>query len=206
MRLRNLSVALLAAIISVLFVANAKAIPITYTETATISGSLNGVSFANKLLTLTGTGDTAAVAPHSFALGNTGFINPVTATFSVAGTGSGSLTGSYDVFVNQTAEAVGFTTDNITKDLLNIFGPAAFGSYALSTSIGPITDDAEWSSGVSFPSTAGALIIQTVLNEEGTFAAAVGGVVPLPGALPLFITGLAMLGLLGWRRKRKASA
>jgi len=205
MRLRNLSVALLAAIISVLFVANAKAIPITYTETATISGSLNGVSFANKLLTLTGTGDTAAVAPHSSFM-FTGLINPVTATFSVAGTGSGSLTGSYDVFVNQTAEAVGFTTDNITKDLLNIFGPAAFGSYALSTSIGPITDDAEWSSGVSFPSTAGALIIQTVLNEEGTFAAAVGGVVPLPGALPLFITGLAMLGLLGWRRKRKASA
>ena len=30
-------------------------------------------------------------------------------------------------------------------------------------------------------------------------------VVPLPGALPLFITGLAMLGLLGWRRKRKPS-
>ena len=27
--------------------------------------------------------------------------------------------------------------------------------------------------------------------------------VPLPGALPLFATGLAGLGLLGWRRKRK---
>ena len=30
--------------------------------------------------------------------------------------------------------------------------------------------------------------------------------VPLPGALPLFATGLAALGLLGWRRKRKAQA
>jgi hypothetical protein len=29
---------------------------------------------------------------------------------------------------------------------------------------------------------------------------------PLPGALPLFATGLAALGLLGWRRKRKAEA
>ena len=29
---------------------------------------------------------------------------------------------------------------------------------------------------------------------------------PLPGALPLFATGLGMLGLLGWRRKRKAQA
>ena len=27
---------------------------------------------------------------------------------------------------------------------------------------------------------------------------------PLPGALPLFATGLGALGLLGWRRKRKA--
>ena len=28
--------------------------------------------------------------------------------------------------------------------------------------------------------------------------------VPLPAALPLFATGLGMMGLLGWRRKRKA--
>ena len=28
--------------------------------------------------------------------------------------------------------------------------------------------------------------------------------VPLPSALPLFATGLGALGLLGWRRKRKA--
>ena len=27
---------------------------------------------------------------------------------------------------------------------------------------------------------------------------------PLPAALPLFTTGLGALGLLGWRRKRKA--
>ena len=30
--------------------------------------------------------------------------------------------------------------------------------------------------------------------------------VPLPAALPLFATGLGALGLLGWRRKRKAGA
>jgi hypothetical protein len=31
-----------------------------------------------------------------------------------------------------------------------------------------------------------------------------GAATPLPGALPLFATGLGALGLLGWRRKRKA--
>jgi hypothetical protein len=30
-------------------------------------------------------------------------------------------------------------------------------------------------------------------------------ITPIPGALPLFATGLGALGLLGWRRKRKAS-
>jgi PEP-CTERM motif len=198
----------LAAIISVLCVANAKAVPITYTETAAISGSLNGVSFADKLLTLTGTGDTAAVAPAS-GIGFSGFTNPITVTFSVAGTGSGSLIGSYHVFDNHIAGSAGFTNDTTQHFLLFIFGPAAFDSYALSTSIGPFTDDAEWNPGVSFPSTAGALIIQTVLNEEGTFTAAVGEVVPsvpVPGTLPLFATGLGALGLLGWRRKRKQVA
>jgi hypothetical protein len=32
----------------------------------------------------------------------------------------------------------------------------------------------------------------------------IGAVTPLPAALPLFATGLGTLGLLGWRRKRKA--
>jgi hypothetical protein len=32
------------------------------------------------------------------------------------------------------------------------------------------------------------------------------GATPLPAALPLFATGLGVLGLLGWRRKRKAAA
>jgi hypothetical protein len=46
-------------------------------------------------------------------------------------------------------------------------------------------------------------------NPFPTFNAAftlAGVETPLPGALPLFATGLAALGLLGWRRKRKAEA
>lgn len=47
-------------------------------------------------------------------------------------------------------------------------------------------------------------------NNNAFAQSSTGGVevaaTPLPGALPLFATGLGALGLLGWRRKRKAAA
>jgi hypothetical protein len=39
-----------------------------------------------------------------------------------------------------------------------------------------------------------------------TVSAATASATPLPAALPLFASGLGALGLLGWRRKRKAQA
>jgi hypothetical protein len=41
---------------------------------------------------------------------------------------------------------------------------------------------------------------------ETLLATSTPTVVPLPGALPLFAGGLVGLGLLGWRRKKKATA
>jgi hypothetical protein len=48
--------------------------------------------------------------------------------------------------------------------------------------------------------------IQTALGWNGTLTLTYDytPATPLPAALPLFATGLAGLGLLGWRRKRKA--
>jgi hypothetical protein len=44
-------------------------------------------------------------------------------------------------------------------------------------------------------------------NDISVTSSALGAVVtPLPAAFPLFATGLGALGLLGWRRKRKAQA
>jgi hypothetical protein len=47
------------------------------------------------------------------------------------------------------------------------------------------------------------LNIHTTANPGGEIRGQLEPV-PLPGALPLFATGLGALGLLGWRRKRKA--
>jgi hypothetical protein len=43
-------------------------------------------------------------------------------------------------------------------------------------------------------------------TEAGVERAGVPSAIPLPGALPLFATGLAGLGLIKWRKKRKAQA
>jgi hypothetical protein len=43
-------------------------------------------------------------------------------------------------------------------------------------------------------------------NGDGFIGTTYSLVTPLPAALPLFASGLGALGLLGWRRKRKAAA
>src|SRR5215510_10293158 len=49
-----------------------------------------------------------------------------------------------------------------------------------------------------------------VMSNNGLFVATVipeiTSATPVPAALPLFATGLGALGLLGWRRKKKAAA
>ena len=45
------------------------------------------------------------------------------------------------------------------------------------------------------------LSLNSAISFQGTAT-----LTPIPGALPLFATGLGAIGLLGWRRKRKAQA
>jgi hypothetical protein len=195
----------LAAIISVLCVANAKGSPITYTEFATVTGSLAGTSFpANEVLTLTGTGDTANITQAQNVFRNILTTASFTLSVSVGGVGSGTFTDAIQVAVNQSGSgSVVAFGDNGVGDILDTFN-AAFATYALSF-IGPITGTSGFNS-LPFPTTAGALILNTA--GDATFCASTGGsscAVPLPDALPLFATGLAGLGLLGWRRKKKAA-
>ncbi len=67
--------------------------------------------------------------------------------------------------------------------------------------------------GTNFNGTANAAGVLKLFNwdsnnydNSGSIAADVNGlsVVPLPAALPLYGTGLAIIGFIGWHRKRKA--
>jgi hypothetical protein len=189
---------LAALALSVLCAANATAVPITYTTTATIDGSLNGVSFTDKLFTVTATGDTTQVG-----FGNSTFGIHVFPTFSVAGVGSGSLFGlTWTAFA--TLDVVGFALAG--DQLFNVFN-AAFAGYNLATPIdvtGPVTPSIPPNPG-GWDTTAGPFIM-TGGGNDGRFTAVVGDATPIPGAFPMFATGLGALGLLGWRRKRKAAA
>ena len=185
--------------------ANAKASPVTYTVSAPVTGSLGGTSFpANEVLTLTGTADTTNV----MNLGGGFFINDVTGSFSftlsvsVGGVGRGTFTDSVSAFVDQTIPEAGFEDNTQMSTILTARFNPAFASYALSTSIGPIIGAANNDLGVSYPTSAGLLNIDSA-GPNATFTAVV---TPLPAALPLFATGIGALGLLGWRRKRKAQA
>ena len=50
----------------------------------------------------------------------------------------------------------------------------------------------------------GVLVDWRAINDAGDVVGFWNTVVPLPTAFPLFATGLGVLGLPGWRRKRRA--
>jgi hypothetical protein len=115
------------------------------------------------------------------------FSTPVSnLSFFQVGDNATGVQASVDVFTggafNSTVDILGFNTFN-TPDLVDL---TAF-SNVTSIRIYNITDPGGlgWDN-FNFTSSAGAT--------------------PLPAALPLFASGLGGLGLLGWRRKRKATA
>jgi len=194
-----------------LCVANATAFPVTYTETATIDGSLDGIAFSGKEITITGSGDTNNIL-HGMPCCFRNELGANTVTFDLAGFGTGTFTDLVAVVVNQIAvgdtgiPGAGFS--DFTSNLLILWTvDEAFGSWDLSTDIGPLTGPGFCNcnpiADISFPTSLGLLHISAT---DPTFTADVAAV-PVPGTLPLLVTGLgAYVVLLGWRRKGKTTA
>jgi hypothetical protein len=174
------------------FAAPAVAVPITYSIKGIGSGTLDGTSFTDDLVSITIAGDTNNIVSLTSSVSK----NAGPTTVSVAGVGTDTLPNIVD-FVDRFPDEEFFGTP--TGSPFWEIDDSAFATYNLDTSIGPV-------SGPPFLSKT-----PTVTGSGGNFDLSVMGtstfeadVVPLPATLPLFATGLGAFGLLGWRRKRKS--
>jgi hypothetical protein len=194
-------IAVLAAIAAsfVLHTSIANAVPIDYIFTGTASGNFAGTNF-NGAFRVDLFGDT-----NDVVTGSPSTVSPTSATVTigaqnatlantVVSVNTGNLAFPRIIFGQSQPSPVFFVAEGAEN--------AAYASYDLTT---------------AFALTAGTpeFISQTFLTSIGdltftgansvSFEAVISGT-PLPGALPLFASGLGAFGLIGWRRKRKAVA
>src|SRR5262249_43357886 len=141
-------------------VPRAYAVPITYSVSATATGSLGGSPFTDALVTITVSSDTSTVSGGGNFFSNTG---PGTA--AVAGIGTATLTGGGLVFANHTGGPTNIGAAGIETalggDILDTVN-AAFASYDLKSAIGPISGPPIINSGTPFPTSLGSLILTSV--------------------------------------------
>jgi hypothetical protein len=182
-------------------VAPALAVPITYTEQATATGSLGGVGFTDASVLLTMNNDTTNIIG-----GPTLFEILGTVTVSVNGAGPVTFADSMEVFSAQAIATVGFADLTLSLDILDDTS-AFFTNYDLITPIGPISGNPAHSSlNQSFPTTGGAFILLSVGNETSTFTATTVAI-PAPGGLPVVLAfgGVLFAAKLLERSRRRRS-
>jgi hypothetical protein len=184
---------------------SASADPISYTEQAVLSGTLDGISFTDATVTITATGDTANITNPA----QNRYINvPLMGTVSVAGVGSDTFTSLLEVEVQGKSDVgIALTSGAI---ILLTADPGAFSGYKLNTSFGPINGGGLFNADLSYATALGSFILDETTREgrlgsaPSTFwADGPARRVPEPATLALFGAGLA--GFAALRRRRKTS-
>jgi hypothetical protein len=179
--------------------------PLLATESYTLGGiTLTATGWTNYNTTtfdITGT-NTAQLFAKSAGVGETGIglVNDPTGDNEISGTNLIRI--ALPLGLSSISFTMGSTIPPEGWQVYGSTSPAGLTGYSL---IASGTD-----MGVSHPLTTADDFFFFVANG-GTNNVLIGTVtavsaVPLPGALPLFASGLVGLGLLGWRRKRKNAA
>ena len=132
------------------------------------------------------TGFSGLSGPASFGPGNAVDASATSGSYAAI---NGSLFGTPFIFVPN-----GYVSDTPLGPSTSTFAAATIASLGL------IPGTYTWTWGAAAAPTLDGPALNSFTVQI------VAPTVPLPGALPLFATGLGALGLLGWRRKRKAQA
>jgi len=164
--------------------------PITMIHEGSGSGTIGGVSFGTSGFTITTTGD----MDNRVDVGFGWFIDHTTASINIAGVGTFDIISPTRTFSNNASQIVGFSR-SAGSDLFNGPSNAAFATWDMTTSIGPISgagNTLQWGN-FDVITSGGVLFF-----DDGATDAQFTAIIPAPASLALI--GLA--GITATRRRR----
>jgi len=176
---------------AVLTASAAMATPITFTISAYGSGTLNGVSFTDSLITYTQVTDTTLIASNCFAAGI--YCAPSSTSNTVTiGSSTYTLTDSTAFGDNTSLSLAGISDITASYDILDE-SDGAFSTYNLQSALGPISGGLIFTTGTITEPTSGGTLDVTY-EADVLFTATTGSSsVPEPGSLGLMLAGALIL-------------